>query len=194
MREGRNGVTGDTSKKILLGAGTIHRGLKYSGSSWNFEESLFGSTKGGNKLEIKPETVDAEIDGQNVATKFLSAIKVGETATLEVNHAEVDTGLLAKATMGQIIESDVEGYDLVTSKSDADENDYEENIAFVGRTIEGKFIIVILENAVCTEGLELDNKNKDTAVMKLTYQCTADPAQTPELDKLPWKIYYPTMA
>lgn len=194
MKEGRNGITENTPKKILLGAGTIHRGLKFNESQWNFEASLIGSTKGGNKLEIKPETIDAGIDGQNVATKGLSAIKVGEEATLEVNHAEVDSKLLAKATMGRITNSTIDGYDLIESKSDIENSDYDDNIAFVGRTLEGKHIIIILDNAICTEGLELDNKNKDTTAIKLKYICTADPANTPELDKLPWRIYYPKIS
>ena len=43
MKAGKTGVTKDTPKSIMFGAGTIHKGLKYAGSSWNFEESCIGS-------------------------------------------------------------------------------------------------------------------------------------------------------
>ena len=55
MVEGRNGITADTPKRILFGAGTIHKGLKYTSNAWNFEESLVGATNGGSKLSIVPE-------------------------------------------------------------------------------------------------------------------------------------------
>ena len=49
MRAGNNGITAETVKNIQFGAGTIHKGLKYtSGSGWNFEESCVGATKGGS--------------------------------------------------------------------------------------------------------------------------------------------------
>ena len=56
MRAGNNGITADTVKNIQFGAGTVHKGLKYtSGSGWNFEESCVGATKGGSSVKIEPE-------------------------------------------------------------------------------------------------------------------------------------------
>ena len=39
---GKTGVTSDTPKKILFGAGTIHKNVTYDESShkWNFENSI----------------------------------------------------------------------------------------------------------------------------------------------------------
>jgi len=55
---GKHGITADTPKNILFGAGTIHKGLKYTAGasggkgSWNFNESIIGATNGGSKLAI----------------------------------------------------------------------------------------------------------------------------------------------
>ena len=61
--------------------------------------------------------------------------------------------------------------------------------AFVGKTLEGKNIIAIMDNALCTSGFEQEGKNKEGAVGKYTFECHAD--LTSDLDKLPWHIYYP---
>ena len=59
----------------------------------------------------------------------------------------------------------------------------------MGKTLDGKNIITILENALCTSGFEQEGKNKEGAVGKYTFESHAD--LTSDLDTLPWKIYYP---
>ena len=189
MIAGKNGVTADTVKNILFGAGTIHRGLKYEGSDWNFEETLVGATSGGSKLSIIPEVYDVPVDGADVLVKGLR-VKTGEKATLEVNFIELSTDVIAAAAMGTVgTASDVTGYALIESKADIEVGDYWENIAFVGKMLNNKPVIAILDNALCTTGFEQEGKNKEGAVGKYTFECHADPES--DMDKLPWKIYYP---
>ena len=188
MVEGRNGITADTPKRILFGAGTIHKGLKYS-STWNFEESLVGATNGGSKLSIVPELYDVPLDGANVAVKGLK-VKTGETATMEVNFAELTEDIIKAATIGKTGTAADTTYNLIESKADIAVGDYWENVAFVGRTLEGKNIIAILENALITSGMETEGKNKESAVGTYTFACHAA-ADADSFDTLPWKIYYP---
>lgn len=188
MVEGRNGITSDTPKRILFGAGTIHKGLKYS-STWNFEESLVGATNGGSKLSIVPELYDVPLDGANVAVKGLK-VKTGETATMEVNFAELTEDIIKAATIGKAGTATDTTYNLIESKADIAVGDYWENVAFVGRTLEGKNIIAILENALITSGMETEGKNKESAVGTYTFACHAA-ADADSFDTLPWKIYYP---
>ena len=188
MVEGRNGITADTPKRILFGAGTIHKGLKYS-STWNFAESLVGATNGGSKLSIVPELYDVPLDGANVAVKGLK-VKTGETATMEVNFAELTEDIIKAATIGKTGTATDTTYNLIESKADIAVGDYWENVAFVGRTLEGKNIIAILENALITSGMETEGKNKESAVGTYTFACHAA-ADADSFDTLPWKIYYP---
>ena len=85
-----SGITDKTPKNIVFGAGTIHKGLRYDASkkTWNFAESLIGATSGGTKLSIKPELKDIEVDGASVKVKEL-AVKIGETAQMEIGRAHV---------------------------------------------------------------------------------------------------------
>lgn len=192
---GKHGVTENTPKNILFGAGTIHKGLKYtpgsggSGGSWNKEASIVGATSGGSKLSIIPEITNIEVDGVLVKAKGLAA-KTGETASMEVNFAELTKDIIKSATLGnEGTSADATNFDVIESKSDIAEGDYWENIAFWGKTLAGEDIIAILDNAIVTSGFEQEGKNKEGAVGKYTFECYAE--LTGELDKLPWHIYYP---
>lgn len=187
-KEGKTGVSANTPKNILFGAGTIHKGLKYTTNTWNFANSIVGATSGGSKLSIIPEVTKVEVDGALVAAKGLS-VKTGETATMEINFIELTEDIIKAATLGKDGTSDDTNYDVIVPKADIQEGDYWENIAFVGKTLDGENIIAILENALCTSGFEQEGKNKEGAVGKYTFECHAE--LTGDLDTLPWKIYYP---
>ena len=191
MRAGNNGVTEKTVKNIPFGAGTIHKGLKYiAESGWNFAESCVGATKGGSSVKIEPEFYSVEPDGSTVAIKDFKR-KIGEKATMEINLIELTEDIIKAAIVGTSQTSDISStdYTLFTSKEDIEEGDYWENIAFVGETLDGKNIIVILPNALCTSGLSLDGKNGEESVGKYTFECHADVSTS--LTTLPYKIYYP---
>ncbi len=234
----KHGVTENTPKNIMLGAGTIHKNLKFdymlltkkpsdwstnytgyytrSGSEgsweythvtgstapewasgtyyklgWNFAVSLIGATSGGNKLSIVPEVKRVEVDGAWVAVKGLD-FKQGETAKLETNLVEITPELLKTTVIGAVVNSGVDGYNLIESKADIKEGDYYDNIAFVGKKTDGTPLIAILDNALCTTGFESEGKNKDNAIIKATFECYAE--VTSDLDKLPYHIYYPSAA
>ena len=185
-----SGITENTPKTVMLGAGTIHKGLKFSENAWNFAESLLCATSGGSKLTIVPEFYDVPVDGANVKIKGLTA-KVGETATLEINPIELTPDVLKMALIGDEAVSDsATGYSEITSRATINQGDYITGLGYVGKTIEGKPIIIIFDNALCTSGLELEGKNKEAAVPTFTFECFAD--LSPEADTLPWHIYYPT--
>ena len=185
-----SGITANTPKTVMLGAGTIHKGLTFSTNAWNFEESLICATSGGSKLSIVPEFYDVPVDGALVKVKGLT-VKVGETATLEINPIEMKPEILNMAVIGDEKESTTaQGYMEMTSRAIINEGDYVEKLGYVGKTIEGKPIIIIFDNALCTSGLELEGKNKEAAVPKFTFECFAD--LSPEADTLPWHIYYPS--
>ena len=190
MRAGNNGITADTIKNIQFGAGTIHKGLKYSTetTSWNFEESCVGATKGGSSVKITPEFYTVEPDGSSVAVKNFKR-KIGETATMDVNLLELTADMVKASVIGADGTSEDTNMALIESKDAIAEGDYWENIAFVGETLDGKNIIVILPNALCTSGLSIEGKSGEESVGKFTFECHGDANES--LTKLPYQIYYP---
>lgn len=188
---GKSGVTTSTPKNIMFGAGTIHKNLTYDTNqkSWNFAESIVGATQGGSKLTIEPEFTDIEVDGALVLVKGLK-VKTGETAKMEINFIELTKDIIKTAIVGKDGTSDDTNFDLIESKADLEDGDYYDNIAFVGETLDKRNIIVIMDNALCTSGLEAEGKNKTEAVGKYTFECHAD-LSADDLDVLPYHIYYP---
>ncbi|QBE95226.1 hypothetical protein PMF13cell1_00740 [Blautia producta] len=188
-----SGITESTPDNILFGAGTIHKGLVCDKETkkWNMAESIVGATSGGSKFSIKPEIKTIELDGALVRVAGLD-VKQGETASMEINLAETTPEIIKAAVIGASGASTAEGYEVIESKSNIEKGDYWENIAFVGKTVNGRPIIVILENALCTSGLELEGKNKDAAVGKYTFECSQK--LSGDHTKLPYHIYFPSAA
>ena len=192
MLEGMNGVTSKTPELIPLGAGTIHKNLKHTGGKWEFAGTVVGATSGGNKFSIKPEIYYPPIDGAPVKLKE-TAVKTGEEANMEINMIELTKDMILATTLGKEGDSDADGFDMIESKSDIEESDFWENVAFVGKTLKGKNIIIIMDNPLCSSGLEHTGKDKEGAVGKYTFECHAS-IEDVALDKLPWRIYYPSEA
>lgn len=183
-----SGITQNTPKNILLGAGTLHKGLTLEGGKWNFDESCIGATMGGTKLSIVPEIKNIEVDGANVKVKGLT-VKVGETATIETNMVELTKDWMKMSVIGQDGVSAFEGYDVIESKRQFEDGDYIENFAYVGKYIDGRPVIIIFDYALCSTGLEVEGKNKENGVFKATFECYA--ALSSEADILPYHIYTP---
>ena len=161
---------------------------KYYSKGWNFEASCVGATKGGSSVKITPTFYSVQPDGSTVAIKNFKR-KTGETATMEVNLLELTEEIIKASVVGENGVTDTTDYSLIKSKDSIEEGDYWENIAFVGETLEGKNIIVILPNALCTSGLSLEGKNGEESVGKFTFECHGDVSDS--LTTLPYEIYYP---
>jgi len=190
MLEGMNGVSAKTPEQIPLGAGTIHKNLKYEkDKGWNLAESCIGATSGGNKWSVVPKLYYPPIDG--VGTKLKeTATQIGEDAKMEINMIEITKDLIQTSTLGKAGTSEDTTYDLIESAGEVLPEHFWENIAFVGKTLKGKNIIIIMGNPLCSSGMENEGKNEESGVNKYTFECHAS-INDVNLNKLPWKIYYP---
>ena len=189
-----SGITQGTPSGILFGACTVHKNLKYDKEqkTWNFKESLTGATKGGSKFEVKPVIKAIEIDGATVAVRELQQ-KLGEKATVEVSYTELTEDVIKSAVIGEENTKDApDGFTQIDSKALIVDGDYWDNIALVGKTMRGEPIIFIMENALCTSGLSVDTKDKDSSGSKLVFECTQ--TLDGQHDVLPYHILYPKRA
>ena len=186
---GKHGITTTTPEDILLGAGTYHKGLKFASGKW--DGTCIGATSGGGKVSIEGEYKDIELDGALVLVKGLT-VKQGGKASMEANLAEINGDNIKLATNFKEGESDADGYAMFVDKPNIEAGDYLDNFGFVGQTITGKAIVVIFESALCKSAFEIEGKNKENAVLKVTLDAYAENAGN--LDTLPVKIYYPESA
>lgn len=185
-----SGVSKDTPTNIMLGAGTLYKNLTYSAESNKWTGTILGATNGGNKLSIKPEITNIEVDGVTVEAKGLMQ-KTGETAQIETNMVEITKEFLKTTVIGKEGTSEDSRFDVIESKALIDDDDYIENLAFVGFKTDGSPIMVLFDYAICTEGLDADHKNKEAAVVPAVYKCVADLKVGANTNTLPYHIYVP---
>lgn len=187
----KDGITAKTPKKVLFGAGTVHKGLTQTGGKWNFAESLWFATGDGNKLTITPEITSLEIDGAWVKVEDMD-VKTGETAQMAFTPVELGHDVLKAAVLGEKGTSKATGFDVIESKEGLTAGDYVENLAYVGTYLDGSPVIVVFDKAICTSGMELEGASKEKSAPEITFDCVAP------LDgshrKLPWHIYTPSDA
>jgi hypothetical protein len=186
----KSGITEETPKSLMLGAGTIYKDLAWDEKKSVWNGTVFGATSGGNKFTLSPHIVTVDVDGATVDVKGLTQ-KQGETAQLEINLVEVSPASLKLAMIGEEVTSEAAGFTKLATKSVISDDDYIDNIAFVGFLADDTPIIIIMENALCTSGLELSGKNKEATVIPVTFKPYAD-NEGDTFDRLPVYIYYPT--
>lgn len=171
-----SGVSETTPQNIMLGAGTLYKNFTYEKAQNKWKGTILGATSGGNKLTIKPETTDIPVDG---------------TAQIETNMVEITKEFLQSTVIGQTGTSEDARFDVIESKALIEDSDYIENFAFVGFKTNGSPIIIVFDYAICTDGLESDNKDKEASVIPATFQCVADLVAGGSTNKLPYHIYVP---
>lgn len=186
----QNGVTTGTPAKIAYGAGVYFKGIEFNPLIAPTEEAvkaaIIGATQEGGTFSVTPEFFTPELDGVNVPVKELQ-VKVGETAQMEVSFAELTADLAAKMAIGTVTESTDKDYDVVTSSEHLAAGHYYEGFGYYGRFLDGRPLIILFKNALCTSGLTTDAKNKTNSLFKGTFACHSD------LDfgttKLPYAIF-----
>ncbi|MGL4484662.1 MAG: X2-like carbohydrate binding domain-containing protein [Anaerovoracaceae bacterium] len=186
-----HGITKETPQNIMLSAGAYYKNLKYveTGAAPGWSGDILGATSGGGKVAIAPEYMDLELDGASVKVRG-GIQKVGETAQIEVNVTEFSKGLIVDS-LHLVQDTSFKGEETkYVSKRTLDDEDYLDNIAWVGTLVDGRQAIVILPNALITSAFEVEGKNKNQATFSLTAECTASFEQS-DLEHLPYEIYFP---
>ncbi len=175
---------------IGLATGFTPKVGDYVVGAWNDSEAnVLGATSGGNKCSIVSEITPIEVDGATVKIKGLDQ-KTGEAGSLEVNLAQHTVESFKRAIVGKEVDSLIKGFVQIQTKSLIELSDYLDNIAYVGTMTDGTNVIIIMENVICTSGLELEGKNKETSVVATKFEASAD-FDSGVYDTLPIYIFYP---
>lgn len=188
-----NGITQGTPSKLLFGAGVYFKGVPYSDTAAPTEDvikaAVIGATQEGGTLTITPEFFAPELDGALVPIRELQK-KVGETAIMEVSFAELTPELMKNQVIGKQGKTTDNKYDVVTSDDQVRPNHFYEGFGYYGTYFDGRPIIIIFKNALCTSGFTTDAKNKTNSVFKGTFACMSD-LET-GVTKLPYAIFMHT--
>lgn len=183
-----SGITQGTPSNILFGAGVYFAGVDYSETAAPTEEAIkakvIGATSGGGNVKIIPEFFAPEIDGVHVQLRELQS-KVGEKATMDASFVELTADHMAKAVIGDVAEAGE--YDVITSSDAIAEGHFYDGFGFFGKLKDGRPVIILFKQALCTSGFNADNKNKTHSVFTGTFECMGDIATG--VQKLPYAIF-----
>lgn len=186
----KTGITAGTPSKILFGAGVYFQGVEYSETVAPTEEAIraavIGATQEGGTLNITPEFFAPELDGATVSVMELQN-KVGEVAQMDISYAELTADLMSRMVIGNVGESTDKNYDVITSSSVLKAGHFYNGFGFYGEFLDGRPIIILFKNALCTSGFTTDSKNKTNSVFKGTMACQSDIAYG--TTKLPYAIF-----
>lgn len=185
----KSGITEGTPAKIPFGAGVYFSGVAYNEKVAPTPEvikaAIIGATQDGGTLTITPEFFSPELDGKTVALKELQN-KVGETAKMETSFAELTPELMANMAIGKIEDSEDGNFDVITS-SELEAGHFYDGFGFYGEYLDGRPLIIIFKQALCTSGFTTDAKNKTNSIFKGTFECHSDIEYG--VDKLPYAIF-----
>jgi len=185
----KTGVTTNTPKRVLFGAGVFYKDMKYDNDSNSWKGTPLGATKGGGTLTVTPNIVEIAPDGVPVKVKGL-AVKNGETCTLQVNLLELTEDIIKLAVLGKTEEGSTGNYDKIVSKSSIEEGDYVKDLAFVGKLLDGRDVVCIIPYALCNSGLPVQGQDGQEAAIAYTFEEHIDISDTGDMDHLAYEIYF----
>jgi len=192
-----SGVTTTTSKHLQLDAGAFLKNFDPTIDTWDTAKAtkLIGATAGGGSFAAVPTIRRIEVDGVKGATKGFEALdewQVTMTANVKEITAEAIKMALATGSSTQVkspSSAAATNYNKIVASNDIADSDYMTNITWVG-TLSGSNlpVIIVLKNALCTNGLTLTTADKSEGVIALTLTGHYDPT---DLSVVPFEIYYP---
>ena len=196
-----NGFTSGTMKKRLLDAGACFKNydLTKTYAENRAAGKLICATQGGGSFSVVPAARQVAVDG--VATYTKGTEEIDEwTAELNLKLLENDANIAAMCLGAASVEktsgaNQPTGYLRVHPKATFGDEDYLENVVWVGRWAgDKKPVLIVLYNALSLGGLSwtLEDKKEVITECKLTAHYGApDENGTQEA---PFDIFYPEVA
>lgn len=189
-----NGYASTTPTNYLLDAGAMFKNITYDSVGGTYKGDPLGATVGGAKVKIKIGLRQPEVDGVLTPVKGNDVIESVEASIegvlKEWGYANIASSLFADATTGDGTAAPadtkvIKGHNAIVT------GDYATNIGYIGK-IAGHAdpVIIILKNAINTEGLEFDSKDKTEAGIPFKYEARAA-ADKPDDFSDCWQIIYP---
>ncbi len=185
-----SGFNEKTAKNIQFDAGSYFKNFDVDTDTYATAKAagkLLGATQGGGSFSFTPTMRKIEADGVKGDAKGLQVIDMWEVM-MTVNMLELNKENIAMAlTTGTVTVEDF--YEKIQAKNFICDENYIENITFVGR-ISGtqKPLVVQIFNAINTNGLSISSADNAEGIMTLEFKGHYD---ADDLDTVPFEIYYP---
>lgn len=189
-----SGFSNNTAKHLQLDAGAFLKNYDPAVDTWETVKATkcIGATSGGGNFSAVPTMRGVEIDGVKGNAKGLQNIDTWTvTMTANVKEFTADAMKLALGAADAGTDNAPEGYTRINGRSELKDEDYLDNLTWVGRLSgSGKPVIIVVKNALSTNGLSISFADKSEGLIPITVtgHYTADDLDTP-----PFDIFYPTV-
>lgn len=180
------GYNEKTKDHLFLDAGALYKNFGLA------DQAIIGATSGGNEFDAKAKVRQIKLDGIKAANAMGLEVIDNVTTTLKCKFLEITEDILKAALLADVDTVSDANYDILTGKTAIEDSDYIKNIAWVGTVSgSGKPVIIVIENALCLDGLQLKAEDSKDNVLDVTFTAHADPSAP---NVLPYTIYYPKLA
>lgn len=190
MGRNKTGLTDNTKKRLLLGAGAIFKNFVVGVDTYESSKSkIIAATQGGNTFEATPNTHNIQIDGILGVAADLDVID-SWAVSLECNFIETSIDVIKAALGASVVDTASNGsYDIIEGDTEFKATDYLENVTYIG-TISGSTTPVIIQiyNAINLGGLSVNTTDDKEGVVTVKFEgrYTIENQENP-----PFKIFYP---
>ncbi|MDD4919045.1 MAG: hypothetical protein PHE72_14710 [candidate division Zixibacteria bacterium] len=180
---GLNGLSSDTSSRILIDAGAIYTGFVDEDNPG----ICVGATRGGSRFTIEREIREIPVDGVMGPTKGLRR-RNRDVATIEIYTMEMFPNNAQRFIAGADVDDSDPDYSIITG-GPVEDADFLDNIAVVG-TVHGNDLpfIGIITNALPESPMTIPLAPNDEAVIAAKWTGHFDPAD-PYTE--PWELRIP---
>lgn len=196
-----SGYNGKTPDKLLLDAGVLFKNFQVGTDTYKSAKAAgkcLGATQKGTEFSAKPTYRRMEIDGVHTRTKGDTLIDGWETY-LKTTLVEMTAENLRRALGAADIDTESnESYDIIKGRDTIQDEDFEENITFIGNLLgEDKPMIIQVFNAFHEGGLTFSAEDKNNAGVECQFYGYLDDDVYDDPDKEivpPFEIYRPKTA
>lgn len=185
----KTGLTSRTTKNLQINAGVLLSAYEKGGDI--DENNIIGATRGGGSFVATAVMHDAAVDGAPTNTVGLRRID-GHTATLNMTCVEFTAPAIRRAIVGstQNPANPTKTDDIVISAvAEILESDYKD-VYWVGDLADGRNAVILLKNALNTNGFNLSfsDKGEGTFALQLEANYGKDEDGNYDLYTAPFEI------
>lgn len=174
----KTGVTGESAKNYVIGAGVVGYNFEYDSTSEEFNFESFGATSGGTAIGLTTTLRQMEIDG--VLSTPAGGDMIEETeGTMEINLLEATLENIKRLILAEDVTGD--GTDMpieatgVRPKGRVGMEDYVKDLVHISPLSDGGFLVIKFDYGIVTEGLEFNPQDGEDNIITATFAARTNP-------------------
>jgi len=174
----KTGVTGESAKNYVIGAGVVGYNFTYNSETQEFDFESFGATSGGTAIGLTTTLRQMEIDG--VLSTPAGGDMIEETeGTMEINLLEATLENIKRLIIAEDVTGD--GTTMPTEakgvrpKGRVGMEDYIKDLVHISPLSDGGFLVIKFDYAIVTEGLEFNPQDGEDNLITATFAARTNP-------------------